>query len=81
MYTGMIMLFGSSSGTSPCIPGYKEIKVPKKNMMGAVTRIQNLVFPMRLILEYRITIVPPRNNKKVVAVKVPERVTDPSLVK
>ena len=40
-------------------------------MRGVVTRIQNLVLPRRLMLTYRIAIVPPQNIKNVVAVRIP----------
>ena len=44
-------------------------------MIGVVTRIQNLVLPTRLMLAYRITIVPPQKDKNVVAVRIPGSVT------
>ena len=75
MYKGIIMLFRSFSWVPPCSSGNNDIKVPRKNMMGAVTSIQNLALPIRLMLAYRIEIVPPQNNKNVVAVKIPGSVT------
>ena len=65
------MLFGSSSDIGPCISGNAVIKVPKRNMIGVVTRIQNLVLPIRLILECRIRIVPPQKDKNEKAVRIP----------
>jgi hypothetical protein len=73
-YKGIIILFGSSSGAAPWKTGKNEIKVPKKNMMGVVTRIQNLGIPMRLMLAYRIVIVPPQNDRNIMAVRIAGRV-------
>ena len=64
-------IFRSSSDVATCISGNKAINAPKKNMIGVVTRIQNLVLPTRLMLVYRITIVPPQKDKNVVAVRIP----------
>src|SRR3954447_13067766 len=75
MKTGIIILVGSSLGAEPCISGKREINVPKKNTMGVVTRIQNFILPMRLMLECRIAIVPPQNDKNIAAVSICGKVT------
>ena len=69
-YKGITMLFKSSPLAISCMNGNREIRVPKKKMIGVVTKIQNIVLPMRLMLAYRIAIVPPQNDKNVVAIKI-----------